>query len=106
LEHHPRNEHPLGSRVDCLLYDHPRPEASRLDVEIEGEELELTGERDFVGRRVADGLAKEIAETGESAARERHVPRHQARYGVERVEQEMRLQLPAQRVELRFGEEC
>src|SRR5690349_23786245 len=105
LEQHSWNKDPCSGWLDLLLHHQSRSEARGLDVDIDGKEFQLAGERDLVRRRVAQRFSQQITEPGESATSEMHITRHQTRYGVQGIEQEMWLQLQAQRVELRFGEQ-
>ena len=73
-------------------------------IQIQMRDLQFIGERDFVRARGAQRQAQQIAELREHHVGGFHVFIHHRRNRVQRIEEEMRLELEAQIFELRFGE--
>jgi hypothetical protein len=92
----------LGGGVDLDLQT--ITEADSLDLEIAAAELELGGERARLRRRRVEGETQEIRETAQHPVRVvRAALGDQRRDRVEGVEQEMGMQLQAQRLEPSFA---
>ena len=79
-------------------------EARLLDLEVLGQEVELLLERHFLHADASQREAQQVAEPRQHRVGGVDVAVHQRRDGVQRVEQEMRLQLPLQRLQLRLDQ--
>ena len=91
-------------RLDVEADDQPIGEARLLDLEVLREEIELRLERDFLAARVLERHPQQIAEAHQGPVGGLDVAVHQRRDRVQRVEQEVRLELLLQRRHLRFDQ--
>src|SRR5581483_11718813 len=66
--------------------------------------IELLTERDLLVRRTLDSVSQELAQPRDHAPNAAWIPLHERRDGVQGIEEKMRIQLHAERVEARFGE--
>ena len=89
---------------DVEPHDQSIGESRLLDFEVLREEIELRLQRAFVLAQVLERHAEQIAEAHQRAIRGVDVAMHQRRNRVQRVEQEVRLQLMLQRGHLRLDE--
>ena len=80
------------------------PEARLFDLQVLREEIELLLQRHFLHADVLQRHAQQVAQLRDHVVGGIDVAVHQRRDRVERVEQEVRLQLPLQRLELRFDQ--
>ena len=90
--------------LDVEPHDQSIGESRLLDLEVLREEIELRLQRAFVLAEVLERHAQQIAEAHQRAIGGVDVAVHQRRNGVQRVEQEVRLQLMLERRHLRFDE--
>ncbi len=92
-----RRRHGLGDLQSVL-------EADALDVEVAPEEVELVAERDLLRGRVVEGAAEERAQPGDDAPNAAGIALDEGADGVERVEEEVRVELHPERREPGGGE--
>jgi hypothetical protein len=97
--HEPGDRH----RVDAADDAQPLAEAGFLDGEITVEQLDLAGERNLVVLIFERG-AEQVAEVADEFVGRIGVAVDEGRDGVEGVEEEVRLQLQAERIEAGLGE--
>jgi hypothetical protein len=97
-----RDRHRVGLNAD--LDGQAIAEADPHDVDIALEQGELVGERHLFDLPAFEGEAQQVAEPRDHVVGRVDVAVHQRRDPVQRVEQEVRLQLHAQRFELRARE--
>ncbi len=102
LQDQRRHHHVQGGRVDPILDAQPIAEVHLLDVEIRAQILELLGQLDFLHADLAQRDAEQIAEPLDHRVRLLRIAMDERRDRVQRVEQEMRMQLLLQRLQLRF----
>ena len=97
---HERGFRPL---VDVELEPQAVAEAQLLDAEVEIQRVELLAQRHFLHRVLVERVAQELGQPrdGEVGGAVLAV-KHERRYRVQRVEEEMRVQLVAQHLELRL----
>src|SRR5581483_3578251 len=95
------NERVKGRRVNLHPHRQPIPKAVLLDFQIAFENFQLLPEFYFVRRIPGQGDAQQAAELEQHPVSRLNVPAHQHGDAVERVEEEVRMQLHSQRVELR-----
>src|SRR3984885_4872470 len=88
-------------RVDGAPYFEPVREANLFDIEILVEVFHLPFEPNLLDSGAIEGEAQEIAEARNHAVRCLHITIHERGDSVQRVEQEMRLQLHLEHFELR-----
>jgi hypothetical protein len=93
-----------GLGLDVELDRQTVGESRLLDLEILAEELELLLEPHFVAADLLEREAEQIAQARERAVGLLDVLVHQRRDGVQRVEEEVRVELLLQRRELRFDQ--
>ena len=74
------------------------------DLEILGEKVELRLKRDFLLTDVLKGKAQQVAQTRQRAVCGLDVAVHQRGDGVQRVEEEVRMELLLRRLELRLDQ--
>ena len=79
-------------------------EARPLDLEVLVDEIELVLERHHLRADAIERQPQQVAEPRQHRVGGVDVAVHQRRDRVERVEQEVRVQLPLQRLQLRFGQ--
>src|SRR5437762_12319753 len=103
LEHEIRDEGAVERRVGLDGHLQLSLKAHFHDVEIPTQHLELTSEGDLLVVALAEGVAEEIAEPRDHAARAGRVLFHERRDGVQRIEQKVWVELRAQCVEPRVG---
>ena len=103
LEQQHRDTRVGGRGVDVERDDQPVAEARALDVEIVVEENELLAQRHLVLLFI-EAATQQRSEPNDHRARARRVLEREDRDRIERVEQKMRPQLRAERVELRASE--
>ena len=93
----------LGALVDVELEPEPLAETQLLDPEVEVQRVELLPQGDLLHRVLVEGVAQEFREPHDGLVGGAvFVVEHQRRNGVQRVEQEMRIELVAQHLELRL----
>ena len=91
-------------RLDVEPDDEPVGKAGLLDLEVLGEEVELGVQRDLLLADVLERHPQQIAELHQRAVGRFDVAVHQRRDRVQRVEQEVRLELLPERRHLRFDQ--
>ncbi len=105
-----RLQHQVGDqriervRLHVEHYGQTIPEPGLFDLQILREEIELLLQRDLLDADVLERDAQQIAQLGDHVVGGIDVAVHQRRDRVERVEEEMRLQLPLQRLQLSLDE--
>jgi hypothetical protein len=105
LEHEGRHQAVHGAVVGLHAQAQPVAEAQGLEVQVTAREVPLLAQRDLV-----DGLAVEaqtvpqqVTDALDGLLGQRGVPPHQAQERVQRVQDEVRVELAAQRRQLRAG---
>ncbi len=93
-----------GFVVDGVVDRQAVAEPDALDVEIAFDQVDLFVQRHERLAAGVEGEAQQIAQTGEHGACRGGVLLDEGRDGVQRVEQEVGLQLPAQRRQLSLGQ--
>ncbi len=104
LEEEIRHPRVARFRVDVDRHAQPVAEAQAHDLHVALQEVELRLQRHFLRADVLEGHAQQVAQRGDHRIRAAHVLVHQRRDGVQGVEEEVRLELHAQHVELRLRE--
>ena len=96
--------HPDVERVGRHVHDHPEPvgEARLLDVQVAAQELELLLQRHFLDADRRQRHAEQVAQLRQHLVGGVGVAVDQRRDRVQRVEQEVRVELPFQHFELRL----
>ena len=79
-------------------------EALLHDVRVQLQQLQFLAQRSHVARARLQARAQQVGESRQQPIGALHVDLHERRDGVERVEQEVRLQLRLELRELRFGQ--
>src|SRR5205823_6449997 len=91
-------------RIDVGVDPQPPAVPQLLELEVPPRELPLLGERDDVALAVAQRVAEHVAELLHRALGLARVVPHERADGVQRVEEEVRMETAAQRVEPRNSE--
>jgi len=104
LQHEVRHERVHHIRIDIGVHVEPALEAHLHDVEIELQQLQLARQRDLLLARPLERHAQQFAQTRDHATHAARVALHERRHRVQRVEQEVRVQLRTQHREPRLRE--
>jgi hypothetical protein len=104
LEQHAGNARVLEPARDVLLDDEPRAEARALDREVLAQERQLVAEPRLARVRRAQRVAEHVRQPRRRRLRSGGIDADQRRDRVQRVEQEVRIDLSAQRAQLCLGE--
>src|SRR5688500_8132344 len=104
LEDQMRNLYVAQLVVDAVRDLETIVEAGLLDLQILRKKLQLRIQRDRLPARVVEAHAQEITQLHEHAVRGIDIREIQHRHCVQRIEQEVRLELHAQRMKLRVRE--
>ena len=102
LENQPRHVGVERLRIDVELHGQPILEANLFDLEVLLQELQFLFQRDAGGAGAIEGEAEQIAEPADHAIRRFGIRVHERRDRVERVEQEVRVELRFERLEPGF----
>src|SRR4029453_4313365 len=84
----------------------PVAEARPLNVEIARQQLELAVERDLLSGAELQSLPEQVAQARNHVVGLVGVVMHHLGDGIQRVEEEVRLQLHVEQLQLRFGKTC
>src|SRR5205807_4030570 len=104
LQQQLRNRRGVSLRRDLPAHLEPLAKAHLLQVQIRLEEIQLLPERDEIGAAVLEHGAQQRRERAQHTLRRHAVGLDESRYSLQGVEQEMRVQLRAQRLQLALRE--
>ena len=89
--------------VEVVAHGEPLAEAGLLDLQVLGQELEVVAERHLLRAAAVERHPEQVAQPHQHAVGGVHVPVHERRDAVQGVEEEVRVELSLQRLQLRFG---
>jgi hypothetical protein len=93
----------VGGLVDLELEPQPVAEAQLLDAEVEVQRVDFLAQRDLFHRILVERVAQEIRQAPDRLVRDLALAvEDQRRDRIQRVEQEMGIELVAQHLDLRF----
>src|SRR5690606_5001493 len=87
--------------LDLEHYGQTVTESGLFDLQVLGQEIQLFLQRDFLDADHPEGDAEQVAEAGDHGVGRLDIAVHERRDRVERIEEEVRLQLPLERLEPR-----